>query len=160
MRNRQRRLLLWSSLLCCAVVGCWPADPHTSVPSLELSPEEIQEGQRVVRLHCATCHGIDDKTRETMLSPSLWGMREHYIRKYPEPEAFVTAMMTFLDHPQTESSLMPLASEEYGLMTMLPLDEAQMRAAVRLIYAGHVARPPWARDYGKAHASCYDTLAD
>jgi hypothetical protein len=149
-------VLLWSCLLCWAVVGCGPTDPRESVQRLKLTPEEIQEGQRVVRLHCATCHGVDDKTRESMLSPSLWAVREHYIRKYPEPEAFVAAMMAFLDHPKTESSLMPLASEEYGLMAMLPLDEAQMRAAVRLICAGHVVRPSWARAYDKAHAPCYE----
>ncbi|MFQ3242880.1 MAG: mono/diheme cytochrome c family protein [Lentimonas sp.] len=129
-------------------------------PTLELSSFDVQEGQRVVRLHCATCHGVDDQTRESMLSPSLWAVRQHYIRKYPEPEAFVTAMMAFLDHPKTESSLMPQASEEYGLMAMLPLDEAQMRAAVRLIYAGHVPRPPWARAYDEAHAPCYGARAD
>ena len=159
MRNHQYRLLLWSCLLCCAVVGCRPAGPQASALPLKLTQEEIQEGQRVVRLHCATCHAIDGKTRETMLSPSLWGVREHYIRKYPEPEAFISAMMAFLDHPKVESSLMPLASKEYGLMAMLPLDEAQLRAAVRLIYAGHVDRPTWARDYDRVHQSCYDVMS-
>lgn len=138
------------------LLGCGPAD--SPVPELRLTAEEVEEGQRVVRLHCATCHGVDDQTRESMLAPSLWAVRQHYIRKYPEPEAFVEGMLAFLDHPQLESSLMPQASEEYGLMAMLPLDEAQLRASVRLIYAGHVSRPVWARDYDKAHARCYEQL--
>lgn len=160
MRMRHLRCSVW---LCCGVLGlgllgCGPADSQQSVPVLRLTAEEVAEGQRVVRLHCATCHGVDDQTRESMLAPSLWAVRQHYIRKYPEPEAFVEGMLAFLEHPQLESSLMPQASEEYGLMALLPLDEAQLRASIRLIYAGHVERPVWARDYDKAHASCYEQL--
>jgi hypothetical protein len=142
------------------LVGCGPAHQHESFPALELSIAEIQEGQRVVRLHCATCHGIGDNAQVTMLAPSLWSVRQHYIRKYPEPEAFVSAILAFLDQPQTETGLMPPAIEQYGLMAMLPLDEEQLRAAVRLICAGHVERPAWARAHDKDHEPCYNALAE
>ena len=156
----RRILLLCSSLLSAGLIGCGPSDQQGAVQALELSTAEIQDGQRVVRLHCATCHGIGDNSQVELLAPSLWSIRQHYIRKYPEPEAFVSSMLEFLDHPQFETSLMPQAIEQYGLMALLPLDEVQLRAAVRLICAGHVERPAWARAYDKAHESCYNALAE
>lgn len=160
MRNPRCVVYLWSCLLSAGLVGCGPSAKHDSVQALELSAAEIQAGQRVVRLHCATCHGIGDNSQAEMLAPSLWSVRQHYIRKSPEPEAFVSAMLEFLDHPQSETGLMPQAIEQYGLMAMLPLDEEQLRAAVRLICAGHVERPAWARAYDKDHEPCYNALAE
>lgn len=158
MRIGRSVACLWGCLLLGGLVGCGPSAKQDFAQTLQLTPAELQEGQRVVRLHCATCHGVGENAQAEMLAPSLWGVRQHYARKYSEPEAFVTAMMAFLDHPQMETGLMPQAIEQYGLMAMLPLDEAQLRAAVRLICAGHVQRPAWARDYDKAHAACYRQL--
>lgn len=156
MRVRLSILLLSSCLLFGGLVGCAPSAEDGSGLVLELTPIEIQAGQRAVRLHCATCHGVGENQRDEMLAPSLWAVRQHYIKKYPQPEALVTAMLEFLDEPTEANGLMPQAIEHYGLMAMLPLAEAELSAAVRLIAAGHVTRPTWARAYDRDHESCYE----
>lgn len=153
-------LLLLSGLLLGGLVGCAPSSNDAADFSLELSSTEIQEGQRAVRLQCATCHGVGDNKQDEMLAPSLWAVRQHYIKKYPDPDVFVAAMLAFLDEPTDATGLMPQAIEHYGLMAMLPLAEAELSAAVRLIAVGHVTRPAWARAYDKEHAACYDKLAE
>lgn len=160
MRVRWSIQLLSSCLLLSGLVGCGPSSDDAAAFVLELTPAEIQEGQRAVRLHCATCHGVGENRQNEMLAPSLWAVRQHYIKKYPEPEAFVTAMLAFLDEPTDRAGLMPQAIEQYGLMAMLALAETEQSAAVRLIAAGHVTRPAWARAYDKAHASCYEQLPE
>ena len=58
--------------LFAGLVGCSP-EPSVEM-HLELSAAEIEAGQRVVRLQCATCHGIDDKTEDEM--KAMMGFKE------------------------------------------------------------------------------------
>jgi hypothetical protein len=151
-------VLMWGILLSGGFVACRPSTNDVAEFSLKLTAAEFNEGQRTVRLYCAPCHGIAGNHQDAMLAPSLWAVRQHYINKHPTPDAFVAAMLAFLDEPTDDAGLMPQAIEKYGLMAMLPLSESERNAAVRLIAAGHVERPSWARFYDQAHATCYEQV--
>lgn len=104
--------------------------------------------------YCQTCHGVGKFEIDEMLAPPLWAVRAHYLGAYPEPEAFVDAMATFIIEPQQETSRMPLAVADYGLKAPISMDEEKIRAVVWAIYAGQVEKPSWSRDYEKRHRDC------
>jgi hypothetical protein len=126
-------------------------------PEIDLgaAPEgAIEQGVSLMATHCHTCHGVGERTMEEMLAPPLWGVRAHYLKRYPQPEAFVEAMASFLLEPENDRSLMPLAVARYGLKAPVSLAEAEMRAVAWAIYAGQVERPAWSRDYRRQHGTC------
>lgn len=119
------------------------------------SPEAIQQGVQLLPTYCNTCHGVGDREMDEMLSPALWAIREHYLVQYPEPEAFVDAMVEFMQFPRESTALMPVEVKEYGLMTTVSLSEADLRATAIAIYIGEVERPSWARSYERKHSSWF-----
>lgn len=157
---RQLRLLQINALvlMICLFVGC-EQESASQVdaegdPSAGASQDVLREGLRVMRLHCLNCHGFDGKTQDGIVAPSLWGVRQHYLKKYPDRETFVAAMTDFMIEPSNAAVLMPKAVGEYGLMPAMMFDESELRTASEAIYAGHVARPTWWRTYADAHQEC------
>lgn len=137
--------------LLCLLVAC---EEKTEVDLSAVPVDAIPRGVALMATHCHTCHGVGELTMEEMLAPPLWGVRAHYLARFPEPEAFVDAMTDFILEPSTEKSLMPLSVERYGLKAPVSLDHEQIRAVVWAIYAGQVERPPWSREYRKRHREC------
>ncbi|ADE54322.1 c-type cytochrome [Coraliomargarita akajimensis] len=142
-----RLLLLTASL--------WSSGASAADGFEPITANEIREGARLLRLYCLTCHGVDDKREDQLLAPPLWGVREHYIRVHKTPEAFVTAMVDFMNEPSREKSLMPCSLDRYGLMQAMPLTDEQLRATAVAIFAGQIQRPTWWKRYEKAHKSCF-----
>jgi mono/diheme cytochrome c family protein len=116
--------------------------------------DRIEQGVDLMATHCHTCHGVGELTMEEMLAPPLWGVRAHYLAKYPEPDKFVDAMTAFIVEPVADQSLMPLSVANYGLKAPVSLTEAEIRSLVWAIYAGRVERPAWSREYRKRHRDC------
>lgn len=114
----------------------------------------IEQGVALMPAHCHTCHRVGESEIDAMLAPPLWGVRAHYLAKFPEPEAFVDAMTNFLLEPQVEKSLLPLEVAHYGLKEPVSLTEEELRSVAWAIYAGRVERPPWSREYRKHHRAC------
>ena len=119
--------------------------------SSAFTAEQIRQGVALSATYCSTCHGIDEREMEDMLAPPLWSVRAHYLARYPEPEAFVVAIDSFLTDPKAEHSLMPKAVDLYGLKAPVGIAEEDLRLAASAIYAGAVERPSWTHEYKKLH---------
>lgn len=132
-------------------------DAQQEAPKQVFSAIDIAAGQKLLPTYCNTCHGIKE-SESAMLAPPLWGVRQHYLARYPEPNEFVEAMLRMMEAPTHETSLMPLAVERYGLMAPVSLDRDTLRLTAIAIYSGAVERPSWVRDYLKSHQSCIDSL--
>ena len=134
----------WAVILC---AGCEKSPKQKAREAF--TTVEIEQGLHLLPTYCNTCHGVGDREMDEMLSPPLWGIREIYLEKYPEPEAFVDAMVEFMVFPRETTALMPKEVKNYGLMTTVSLSEAELRATAIAIYAGYVEKPSWSRDYEK-----------
>ena len=148
-QNRYAGGGLVALLVAVTLSACSPP-ASTESPETNFGALEIKAGLELIPTYCNTCHGMT-QTKEKMLAPSLWAVHAHYIAKYPEPEAFVDAMLALLEAPTHESSLMPHAVERYGLMAPVSLSREELRQTAIAIYSGAFERPPWARDYSKRH---------
>lgn len=116
------------------------------------SADAILQGTQLTKTYCNTCHGVGDRELDAMLAPPLLGVRDVYIERYPDPEAFVDAVVAFTQHPKRENSLMPHAVEQYGLKASVSMAQNELRLAAIALFAEQVERPKWMREYRKAHA--------
>lgn len=145
-----RRCILTAGLITLGS-GC---EKQAKVDTSTFPPEQIAQGATLIATHCNTCHGVAEREMENMLAPPLWSVRAHYLKHYPEPEAFVEATVTFLTDPKREHSLMPKAVDLYGLKAPVGIVEEDMRLAASAIYAGASERPSWSYNYKKLHKDC------
>lgn len=140
------------------ITTCWiflgACRDASSVDKSAFPIEQIERGVALMPTHCNTCHGLGGRNAETMLAPSLWAVRAHYLGRHESPEAFVDAVTAFLLEPDSESSLMPKAVQQYGLKMPVSLSEESIRDIAAAIYVGHVERPEWFRDYKSQHSDC------
>lgn len=127
---------------------------QAKVDTSTFTREQITQGAALSATYCNTCHGLGEREMEDMLAPPLWSVRAHYLARYPEPEAFVDATVSFLSDPKAEHSLMPKSIELYGLKAPVGIAEEDMRLAASAIYAGALERPSWSHNYKKLHKDC------
>ncbi|MGB0413771.1 MAG: hypothetical protein ACPGJU_04930 [Coraliomargarita sp.] len=140
--------LILTLMVICLLLGCGESPKQKALEAF--THEEIELGLRLLPTYCNTCHGVGNREMDEMLSPPLWAIRDVYLAKYPEPEAFVSAMVEFMQFPRDETALMPDEVQNYGLMTTVSLGESDLRATAIVIYAGYIERPSWYRDYEKS----------
>lgn len=142
------------SLLLC-VVFLSACKKGSDVDTADAFPvEAIRQGMQLMQTHCHVCHGIGQRSMDDMLAPPLWGVRAHYLQKYPEPAAFVAAVADFVTTPEQHKSLMPLELDRYGLKAPVSLGEVEIEYIAMAIYSGHVERTEWSHAYQKLHQDC------
>ncbi|MGB0417028.1 MAG: c-type cytochrome [Coraliomargarita sp.] len=130
-------------------VGCGPNSLQQA--KQVFSAEEIAHGTQLIKTYCNTCHGVGDREMDAMLAPPLLGVRDAYLERHPEADAFVSAMVAFTRHPKRQNSLMPYALDVYGLKGSVSLSETDLRLTAIAVFAEQVERPTWMRDYRKQH---------
>lgn len=140
--------------LVCLVFSLIGCEERVAVDLSAVPTETIEQGARLMPVHCHTCHGVGELEIDAMLAPPLWGIRAHYLGHFTEPEAFVDVMTAFILEPQVDKSRLPLAVAHYGLKAPVSLTEAEIRSVVWAIYAGQLERPLWLREYRKRHRDC------
>jgi hypothetical protein len=153
MNNKLHFSSALSIVLLFALTAC---DDHSdsdgySEPKQQADAPRIEhrEGKRLIRLYCLNCHGIAGKTRDQLHGPSLWAVRESYLKAYPDEASFVVAMVDFLSDPKLEKSKMPESVKRHGLMAPILLEERSLQDVSRAIYEGAVNRPAWWRSYAE-----------
>ena len=80
--------------------------------------------------NCVTCHHID----RTISAPSIVEIKENYLRAFPQKEAFVAYMSTWVAKPNIETSIMHDAIDKYEVMPDLGFDISTSRDISAYIY--------------------------
>jgi len=109
--------------------------------SLPVMADEPMTVEQMVEARCVVCHQGPDTPPAARLAPSLHSTRDHYLRMYPEREAFVLEMMLWIRSPDERRALMACAVRQFNMMPALPYPEPEIRAMAEYIYDTEFPEP-------------------
>lgn len=68
-----------------------------------LASENVDAGRQLYEQNCAVCHGATGgMDMSKRLAPPIMGVKMHYVKKHPDKESFVAAVVSWLDkHEET-----------------------------------------------------------
>ncbi len=109
----------------------------------QITPLSEEEGARLLKQHCYSCHNPESASHDDMLAPPLAGIKNKYQQLYPDRNVFVQRLATFTVTPTKENAVMRGPIRRFGLMppVSLPLAEVQQLAA--FIYDNDLPVPAW-----------------
>ncbi|MCS5490259.1 cytochrome c [Algoriphagus limi] len=125
----------------------WMAEeklPQT--PSQPIHPEDpalAEEGLVLLQRHCYTCHNPKSKSHDEIIAPPLWGVKNHYLKAYPEKESFTKALTSFVQNPNEEKALMKGPIKRFGLMPKPVISDSDLEKIVEYIYENEIENPAW-----------------
>ncbi|PLY05538.1 MAG: cytochrome C [Arcobacter sp.] len=90
----------------------------------------VDYGELLFNGNCITCHF---KTKKVS-APSIYEIRENYLRAFPEEEVFVKYMSTWVLKPDIKTSIMQDSIEEFNIMPELGYDEYTLKEIARYLY--------------------------
>ncbi|NVJ84735.1 MAG: c-type cytochrome [Algoriphagus sp.] len=104
----------------------------------------LQEGGLVLlEKHCYTCHNPKSKSHDEIIAPPLWGVKNHYLKAYPEKESFTKAVTNFVQNPNEEKALMKGPIKRFGLMPKPMISDSDLEKIVNFIYENEIENPAW-----------------
>lgn len=127
-----------------------PTAPAEGVPVAA----EPAAGRQLVATYCVSCHSAGDSHEQQMAgrAPPMWGVRDHYLKAYPERAAFVREMVAYLTKPDAKRSLMKGAVKRFGVMPVHPLSATQLEGAAQAVFeAAGFAAPAWWEAHRREH---------
>lgn len=139
-------------VLLFAVLGCGRTGQQEAAAEADL-----QAGFQVLETSCFSCHSPDDQAAMG-IAPSLAAIKAAYGGKATSPEQFRNHLAAFLLSPSPETSRMPEAIAQYGLMPKMSLSEEEVAAVAAYLYFTPLEKRDWyaqhfATEQERFHAS-------
>ena len=97
-------------------------------------------GYELTKQYCYVCHM--PKSKESMIAPPLFRVKEHYKPSYPVKEDFIKAIVNWVQNPIEDKVMMPGAVRKFNLMPSqahIPKDTLKLIAAY--IFENEIERP-------------------
>lgn len=93
-------------------------------------------GYELMTQKCFICHlpKPDPSKSAQMIAPPMVQVQEHYKPTYPEKEDFINAMVSFIQNPSREKTLMPGAVKKFNLMPKLLYEDSELRLIAETLY--------------------------
>ncbi len=102
--------------------------------------KEIKQAKAFLANNCLSCHSPSAKSEER-LGPPLFAVRKHYLKDHPEKEAFVSAILGFINETNSEKAKMKHAVEKFGLMPQMAFPENELKNALTYLFENEPAKP-------------------
>ncbi|ORU91591.1 MAG: hypothetical protein A6F70_00505 [Cycloclasticus sp. symbiont of Bathymodiolus heckerae] len=110
--------------------------------SLVFANDKVEAGRQLFEQNCAVCHGgTGGMNMSKRLAPPMMGVRMHYIKKYPDKESFVGAIVSWVEKPEKDKSLIKMAVRKFGLMPLIPVTQDDVENIAEYIFEGKLDRP-------------------
>lgn len=122
-------LLATSGILLAAQLNTATADEH-------------QAGKALYETNCAACHGATGgMDLSKRIAPPIAAVRMHYIETYPEQDAFVKAVSSWVAKQDEANSLMRGAIRKFNLMPPVAVSPEDAQKIAAFIYGGDIDKP-------------------
>lgn len=130
-----------------------PANKKEVISEMEVSAIEQlpllseEEGLKLLKNNCYTCHSPQSKSHDDMLAPPLAGIKYKYTKHYPNRTKFIARMSDFVHNPTEENAVMKGPVRRFGLMpkSVLKMEEIQQISA--FIYDNKLDIPVWFKNH-------------
>jgi len=116
------------------------ADPietnESRYTEVEKNTSHDSRGYDLMTQKCFICHLAkpDPSKSAQMIAPPMVQVQEHYKPTYPEKEEFINAMVSFIQNPSQEKTLMPGAVKKFNLMPKLLYEDSELRLIAETLY--------------------------
>ncbi|NVK49962.1 MAG: c-type cytochrome [Cyclobacteriaceae bacterium] len=105
--------------------------------------ELSEEGLVLLQKHCYTCHNPKSKSHDEIIAPPLWGVKNHYLKAYPNKESFVEAVRDFVQNPNEEKAIMKGPIKRFGLMPKPVISDSDLDKIIDYVYENEIENPAW-----------------
>lgn len=125
-------------------VGCKNHVSENKTAKTEKVAVYSTKGYQLLQQKCLICHLItpDPAKMNQMIAPPIARVKEHYKPVYPNKEAFVQAVMTYVNDPSETRSLMPGAVKKFHLMPKIKYDQRELRQIAEALYVVELKNVP------------------
>ena len=105
--------------------------------------QEPNKGYTLMKNNCYVCHNPNTVSHDNILAPPFKGVKMHYKRTYKNKEAFVYAVVNWVQNPEEDKALMFGAVKRFKVMPKLPLLTKDLEKIATYIYENDVEEPEW-----------------
>ncbi len=114
-----------------------------SLNSPQAQAQQVNEGFVLLQKHCYACHNPNSATHDEILAPPLFGIKNNYLKTFPEKEKFINAMVEFVNSPSEEKALMKGPIKRFGLMPKPSVSPEEIKLIVSYIESNELQKPKW-----------------
>ncbi len=104
-------------------------------------PQE-HPGKQLMENNCYLCHN-PKTSEENSVAPPLKLVKQAYMTDFIGKEEFVGNLVLWIKNPKYETSKMPNAVEEYGLMPYQFYPENTLRQIATYMFENEIEAPEW-----------------
>lgn len=115
----------------------------TNIPSQNSSVALTEPGLMLLQKHCYTCHNPKTASHDEIIAPPLFGIKNQYLKRYPEEKEFQLAMSEFVANPNEDKALMKGPIKRFGLMPKPPVSEEYLKVIIEYIRKNELEKPTW-----------------
>ncbi len=126
--------------LAFGMAGCNTGQQNASEAAVD--PAQMAAGFQVLEASCFSCHN-PDPSAQALVAPHLASLKTAYAEKGLDAAAMTERLGAFLDNPSPETSRMPWAVEQYGLMPRMSLSPEQVAAVAAYLFHTPLEKPNW-----------------
>jgi hypothetical protein len=107
-----------------------------SKKSTPIDTTDINQGVILLKRNCFICHmeKPDPAKRDQMIAPPMVRIQQHYKPSHPTKEAFVKAVINYVNNPDKNHTLMPGAVKKFNLMPAITYDSSDLRLIAETLY--------------------------
>ncbi|MDF2157326.1 cytochrome c [Algoriphagus sp. CAU 1675] len=120
-------------------------NPKSPEAKQEFKQPENQDldGLVLLKKYCYVCHNPNSASHDEMLAPPLFGIKNHYLKAFPEKGAFIDAMSDFIKNPTEEKALLKGPVNRFGLMPRPAVSDEEIEVIVTYIKDNQLEKPKW-----------------
>lgn len=116
------------------------------LPLSAMAQDNPVSGVELFETHCASCH-LGEARGDDRLAPPAFAVQNHYFGQYNTEEAFVSAVVRWLEEPSEDKALMPGAVSKFGLMPPVDLTDDERLALGQFLFNAKFDIPGWYEEH-------------
>jgi cytochrome c553 len=145
-----KKIILGFLLFLVLAYACNPSAPKEEQVSFShLTDTAILEGKALMVNNCYICHSPSAPEMETRVAPPMVAIKAHYLDKYPTKDAFIQAMIAFLNEPTKENALLPGAVARFGVMPKQQYSQDLVEKIAAYMFDYKIEEPLWFASHWK-----------
>ena len=109
---------------------------------LAISIPQDHLGKELMQNNCYLCHN-PKTSEESIIAPPMVLVKASYMENGISKNEFIDAMVSWVKNPNEESSKMPDAIKEYGLMPYQFYSENTLRQIADYMFDNEIEEPEW-----------------
>lgn len=130
--------------------ACMSNSANTAEPADQAANKAMTanvKGEKVYQSACMSCHAAKGKA---VIAPPIFAVKNHVMDQYPERDAFIERVKSWVKAPNADDALMRGAIKKFGLMPAMPsLSDEDLQAVSEYLYDTDMDLPDWYRQHYK-----------